>query len=238
MITGIFAYDGWNPPTIPKDIPVYLAKPGSDIGTTMNEGIDFLMDKCDNIIFFGPGCDPQGEAIHAHSETLSTHMYPLVTCGRVRHEADGWKDFREVGRAAQLKLFGANGTIIQNASVLLSGYGISVANFGMNRSAIDRMARFTRQYFDSDGPFPVIRDATLCGYGKVLSMCAWCARVTIFMLPDGYNSVIYSNPECNPYAGTCDGDTSREAIVRISTGMAERPPDLNFFDSVNDRPSA
>lgn len=240
MTTGIFAYDGFIDPDKYGEYKIYLANPlmpGDDLTYQLNAGVISLMDSgCDNIVFIGNGCVPQDAVIRSHATQLESHLYPLITCGRILHSDTHWKDFREVGKAKRLNLFNSTGTVIQNSSVLTSGYGISIANFAMNRAAIDRISRFSQMYFDSPGPLPRLKDAHPFGYGKVLSLCAWCARVTIFMLPSGGdNAVMYNARSCNPFASTsCDDDNSGYAIQHISEEMAKQPLGLDFFDSPRD----
>lgn len=239
MMTGIFAFDGTIDPAKYGDCKVYLANPimPAGIAYQLNAGILNLMkDGCDNIVFMGNHCTPQDDTVKSHVEQLENHLYPLVTCGRVLHSDDNWKDYRENGEAKRLGLFNRSGTIIQNSSILTSGYGISIANFGLNRAAIDRISRFSKLYFDSEGPLPVLPESRPFGYGKVLSLCAWCARVTIFMLPTGCsNAVMYHSRGCNPYASnSCDGDNSGDALKHINEEMAKQPLGLDFFDSPRD----
>jgi hypothetical protein len=239
MMTGIFAFDGTIDPTKYDDCKVYLANPIMPDGLAyqLNAGIMNLMKAgCDNIVFLGSHCAPQDDVISSHREQLEKHLYPLVTCGRVLHPDDNWKDFREVGWAKHLSLFTCNGTIVQNSAVLTSGYGISIANFGMNRAAIDRISRFSKAYFDGQGVIPLIKDTHPFGYGKLLSLCAWCARVTMYMLPTGVaNAVIYDAGGCNPYSSaSCDSDDLGEVLSGLSTKMAKQPLGLDFFDSSRD----
>ncbi len=240
MTTGIFAYDGFIDPDKYGEHKIYLANPlmpGNDLAYQLNAGVISLMDSgCDNIVFIGNGCVPQDASIRSHATQLESHLYPLITCGRILHSDTHWKDFREVGKAKRLNLFNSTGTVIQNSSVLTSGYGISIANFAMNRAAIDRISRFSQMYFDSPGPLPRLKDAHPFGYGKVLSLCAWCARVTIFMLPSGGdNAVMYNARGCNPFASnSCYDDNSGYAIQHISEEMAKHPLGLDFFDSSRD----
>ena len=193
-----------------------------------------LDDGCDNVIFLGKGCTAQHETVKGHLAHLEKHMYPLVTCGRILHRDSLWKDFRELGTGRHLNLFNGSGTIIQNPMVFTSGLGISVANFGMNRSAIDRIGRFTRMYFEGHGPFPEMDESfNLGGYGKVLSMCAWCSRVTVFMLPTGIlDAVVYDAEGGNPYNTGSDDGT--EVIGSLKEKMAKMPLGLDFFDSAQD----
>ena len=236
---GIFAFGSTFKSEEYGGYRVHVADPEDRGGlcAQLNAGIDDLMNAgCDGIVFIGAGCEVQADTVGSHAEQLSNHLYPLITCGRILHAANNWKDFREFGEARRLALFNRSGTIIQNSSVLTSGYGISIANFGMNRAAIDRIARFSRIYFDCEGPLPVIQDSHPYGYGKVLSLCAWCARVTMFMLPTGKsNAVVYRAEGCNPYSSrSCDGDNSDNAIAAMNKGLATRPLGLDFFDSPND----
>lgn len=240
MKTGIFAYDGFIDPKKYGDYQVFIANPAIPCGlaSQLNAGLaNFMEAGCDNAIFIGKNCAMQDDLIQSHVEHLENHLYPLITCGRVLHQESHWKDFREVGGAKRLNLFNPNGTIIQNSSVLTNGYGISIGNFGMNRAAIDRVSRFFQMYFDGSSPLPRLKDAQAFGYGKVLSLCAWCARVTIFMLPTGKNNaVIYAVDGCNPYSShSCDADNSSDTIEKIGKEMAKRPLDLDFFDSTCDR---
>lgn len=240
MTTGIFAYDGFIDPSRYDGYKIYLANPlvsGDDNAYQLNTGIINLMDSgCDNIVFMGNGCTPQDATIQSHVEQLESHLYPLITCGRILHSDTHWKDYREVGAAKRLNLFNANGSIIQNSSVLTNGYGVSIGNFAMNRAAIDRMNRFTQLYCVSSAPLPKLSVVHPFGYGKVLSLCAWCARVTIFMLPAGCNNaVVYQMRGCNPYASdSCDGDDSGDVLKHINEKMSKQPLGLDFFDSVRD----
>lgn len=239
MMTGIFAYDGFIDPAKYAGYKIFIANPlmPEDLAQQLNAGVISLMDSgCDNIVFLGNGCTPQDATIQSHVEQLESHLYPLITGGRILHSDTHWKDYREVGAAKRLNLFNTNGTIIQNSSVLTNGYGISVGNFAMNRAAIDRMNRFTQLYFDYPGPLPRLDNSRAFGYGKVLSLCAWCARVTIFMLPTGCNNaVLYHSRGCNPYASnSCDGDDSGDALKHINEEMAKQPLGLDFFDSPRD----
>ena len=222
MTTGIFAYDGFIDPAKYDGYKIFIIS---------------LMDSgCDNIVFLGNGCTPQDATIQSHVEQLESHLYPLITCGRILHSDTHWKDYREVGATKRLNLFNTNGTIIQNSSILTNGCGVSTGNFAMNRAAIDRMNRFTQLYFDYPGPLPRLDNSRPFGYGKVLSLCAWCARVTIFMLPTGCNNaVMYHSRGCNPYASnSCDGDDSGDALKHINEEMAKQPLGLDFFDSPHD----
>ena len=239
MTTGIFAYDGFIDSAKYDGYKIFIANPlmPGDLAQQLNAGIISLMDSgCDNIVFLGNGCTPQDATIQSHVEQLETHLFPLITCGRILHSDTHWKDYREVGAAKRLNLFNTNGTIIQNSSVLTNGYGVSVGNFAMNRAAIDRMNRFVQLYFDYPGPLPRLDNSRAFGYGKVLSLCAWCARVTIFMLPTGCNNaVMYNSRGCNPYASnSCDGDDSGDALKHINEEMAKQPLGLDFFDSPRD----
>lgn len=239
MTTGIFAYDGFIDPSKYDGYKIFIANPlmPVDLAQQLNAGVVSLMDSgCDNIVFLGNGCTPQDATIQSHVEQLERHLYPLITCGRILHSDTHWKDYREVGAAKRLSLFNVKGTIVQNSSVLTNGYGVSVGNFAMNRAAIDRMNRFTQLYFDCPGPLPRLENSRPFGYGKVLSLCAWCARVTIFMLPTGCNNaVMYNSRGCNPYASnSCDGDDSGDALRRINEEMAKQPLGLDFFDSARD----
>ena len=240
MTTGIFAYDGFIDPSKYGGYKIYMANPlmpGDDLAYQLNAGVINLMDSgCDNIVFLGNGCTPQDATIQSHVEQLESHLYPLITCGRILHSDTHWKDFREVGAAKRLNLFNTNGTIIQNSSVLTNGYGVSIGNFAMNRAAIDRMNRFAQLYFETPGPLPRLDNSRPFGYGKVLSLCAWCARATIFMLPTGCNNaVMYHSRGCNPYASnSCDGDDSGDALKHINEEMAKQPLGLDFFDSPRD----
>lgn len=239
MTTGIFAFDGTIEPARYSDCKVYLANPIMPAGLAyqLNAGILNLMKGgCDNIVFMGNHCTPQDDTVKSHIGQLESHLYPLVTCGRVLHFDNNWKDYRENGEANRLGLFNRVGTIIQNSSILTSGYGISIANFGMNRAAIDRISRFSKLYFDSEGPLPVLPDSRPFGYGKVLSLCAWCARVIIFMLPTGRNNaVVYNADGHNPFSRKSDeGDDSDDALKRMGAEMAKQPLGLDFFDSPKD----
>jgi hypothetical protein len=239
MTTGIFAYDGFIDPAKYDGYKIFIANPlmPGDLAQQLNAGIINLMDSgCDNIVFLGNGCTPQDATIQSHVEQLETHLFPLITCGRILHSDTHWKDYREVGAAKRLNLFNTSGTIIQNSSVLTNGYGVSIGNFAMNRAAIDRMNRFAQLYFDYPGPLPRLDNSRAFGYSKVLSLCAWCARVTIFMLPTGCNNaVMYHSRGCNPYASnSCDGDDSGDALKHINEEMAKQPLGLDFFDSPRD----
>ena len=239
MMTGVFTFDGLFKSE--RDAcKVYLADPMSHetLGCILNKAVQMLTDDgCDNVIFMGRGCHAQKDLVAGHLEHLEKHLYPLITCGRVLHKDSQWKDFREIGPAKRLNLFNTSGAIIQNSSVLTSGFGISLANFGMNRAALDRLCRFTQMYYDQPGPFPDMgEERHPYGYGKVLSLCAWCARVTMFMLPAGHlNAVIYGPEGCNPYSDCqCGSDTSPEDLSSIKEKMAKKPLDLDFFDSSRD----
>lgn len=240
MKTGIFTYDANLNPDIPGEYKIYLATDplgNGDLGTMLNEAVRMLVDDgCENVIFIGRGCIAQQDTVKDHLEQLENHLYPLVTCGRVLHRDEDWKDYRELGAARRLNLFNKNGCIIQNASVLTSGYGISLANFGMNRAALDRLNRFTQMYYEHPGPFPVMNSTQPYGYGKVLSLCAWCARVTLFMLPTArLNAVRYDLDGCNPYSVFgCGSESGTEQLSAIHEKMAKKPLDLNFFDSAKD----
>jgi len=239
MMTGIFAFDGTIDPSRYEGCKVYLANPimSAGIAAQLNAGIlNLLKLGCDNIVFAGNHCVMQDDTVASHAEQLGNHLYPLVTCGRVLHSDDIWKDFREIGDAKRLNLFNRTGTIIQNSTVLTSGYGISIANFGMNRAAIDRLSRFTKIYFDCEGPLPILPSSHPFGYGKVLSLCAWCARVVLFMLPTGCNNAVVYNAEgCNPFSSnSCDGDDSKGILARMSDDMNKQPLGLDFFDSPRD----
>ena len=239
MTTGIFAFDGTIDPAKYGDCKVYLANPivPAGLAVQLNAGIlNLLKDGCDNIVFMGSHCTPQDDTVKSHVEQLGNHLYPLVTCGRVLHSDDNWKDYRENGEAKRLGLFNRSGTIIQNSSILTSGYGISIANFGLNRAAIDRISRFSKLYFDGEGPLPVLQDSRPFGYGKVLSLCAWCARVTIYMLPTGRNNaVVYNASGCNPFSpNPGERDDSVDALKRMGAEMSKQPLDLDFFDSPKD----
>lgn len=239
MMTGIFAFDGTIDPSRYEGCEVYLANPimPGGIATQLNAGILNLLEHgCDNIVFAGHHCVMQDDTVSDHVEQLANHLYPLVTCGRILHVDDRWKDFREGGNARSLNLFNRSGTLIQNSSVLTSGNGISIANFGMNRAAIDRIARFTKLYFECDGPLPVLPSSRAFGYGKVLSLCAWCARVAIFMLPTGRNNaVVYNTTGCNPFSSnSCEEDDSGDVLKQINDGMTKQPIGLDFFDSPRD----
>ena len=159
MTIGIFAFDGTIDPAKYSDCKVYIANPIMPAGLAyqLNAGSLNLMNAgCDSIVFMGNHCTPQDDTVKSHIEQLESHLYPLVTCGRVFHPDNNWKDYRETGEAKRLGLFNRAGTIIQNSSILTSGYGISVANFGMNRAAFDRISRFSKMYFNSEGPLPVL----------------------------------------------------------------------------------
>lgn len=239
MTTGIFAFDGTIDPAKYSDCKVYIANPIMSAGLAyqLNAGILNLMNAgCDSIVFMGNHCTPQDDTVKSHIEQLESHRYPLVTCGRVLHPDNNWKDYRETGEARRLGLFNRAGTIIQNSSILTSGYGISVANFGMNRAAFDRISRFSKMYFNSEGPLPVLPESRPFGYGKVLSLCAWCARVAIYMLPTGRNNaVVYNADGCNPFsANSGEGDGSGDVLKRMSAEMSKQPLDLDFFDSPKD----
>lgn len=239
MTTGIFAFDGTIDPAKYSDCKVYIANPIMPAGVAyqLNAGILNLMNAgCDSIVFMGNHCTPQDGTVKSHVGQLESHLYPLVTCGRVLHPDNNWKDYRDNGEARRLGLFNRAGTIIQNSSILTSGYGISVANFGMNRAAIDRISRFSKLYFDSEGPLPVLPDSRPFGYGKVLSLCAWCARVTIYMLPTGRNNaVVYNADGHNPFSlNSGEGDDSDDALKRMAAEMAKQPLGLDFFDSPKD----
>lgn len=239
MTTGIFAYDGFIDPSKYDGYKIFRANPlmPGDLAQQLNAGIISLMNSgCDNIVFMGNGCTMQDATVQSHVEQLESHLYPLITCGRILHSDTHWKDYREVGAAKRLNLFNTNGTIIQNSSVLTNGYGVSIGNFAMNRAAIDRMNRFAQLYFDYPGPLPRLDNSRPFGYGKVLSLCAWCARVTIFMLPTGRNNaVVYNSQGCNPYASnSCDGDDSGDTLKHINEEMAKQPLGLDFFDSARD----
>ena len=239
MTTGIFAFDGTIDPAKYSDCKVYIANPIMPAGLAyqLNAGILNLMNAgCDSIVFMGNHCTPQDDTVKSHIEQLESHLYPLVTCGRVLHPDNNWKDYRETGEAKRLGLFNRAGTIIQNSSILTSGYGISVANFGMNRAAFDRISRFSKMYFNSEGPLPVLPESRPFGYGKVLSLCAWCARVTIYMLPTGRNNaVVYNADGRNPFSRESDeGDDSGDALKRMGAEMAKQPLGLDFFDSPKD----
>lgn len=239
MTTGIFAFDGTIDPAKYSDCKVYIANPIMPAGLAyqLNAGILNLMNAgCDSIVFMGNHCTPQDDTVKSHIEQLESHRYPLVTCGRVLHPDNNWKDYRETGEARRLGLFNRAGTIIQNSFILTSGYGISIANFGMNRAAIDRISRFSKLYFDSEGPVPVLSESRPFGYGKVLSLCAWCARVTIFMLPTGRNNAVVYNAEGrNPFSpNSGEGDDSDDALKRMGAEMAKQPLGLDFFDSPKD----
>lgn len=240
MMTGIFTFDPKLVPGITGDHKVYLATElsGESNGSMMNTAIRTLVDEgCDNVIFIGRGCTAQKDLVKDHIAHLENHLYPLITCGRVLHKDTQWKDFRELGAARRLNLFNTNGTIIQNASILTSGYGVSISNFGMNRAAIDRLDRFVQMYYEHRGPFPDMNDSGHpFGYGKVLSLCAWCSRVTMYMLPTGrLNAAIYEKDGCNPYSDNgCDSDVAPELLSEINEKMAKKPLDLDFFDSVKD----
>jgi hypothetical protein len=239
MTIGIFAFDGTIDPAKYSDCKVYIANPIMPAGLAyqLNAGILNLMNAgCDSIVFMGNHCTPQDDTVKSHIEQLESHLYPLVTCGRVLHPDNNWKDYREAGEAKRLGLFNRAGTIIQNSSILTSGYGISIANFGMNRAAIDRISRFSKMYFDSEGPVPVLLESRPFGYGKVLSLCAWCARVTIFMLPTGRNNaVVYNADGHNPFsANSGEADDSDDALKRMGAEMAKQPLGLDFFDSPKD----
>lgn len=239
MTTGIFAFDGTIDPAKYSDCKVYIANPIMPAGVAyqLNAGIMNLMNAgCDSIVFMGNHCMPQDDTVESHVGQLESHLYPLATSGRVLHPDNNWKDYRETGEANRLGLFNRAGTIIQNSSILTSGYGISVANFGMNRSAIDRISRFSKLYFDSEGPLPVLPDSRPFGYGKVLSLCAWCARVTIYMLPTGRNNaVVYNADGSNPFSpNSGEGDDSDDALKRMGAEMAKQPLGLDFFDSPKD----
>lgn len=239
MTTGIFAFDGTIDPAKYSDCKVYIANPIMPDGLAyqLNAGILNLMNAgCDNIVLMGNHCTPQDGTVKSHVGQLESHLYPLVTCGRVLHPDNNWKDYRDNGEARRLGLFNRAGTIIQNSSILTSGYGISVANFGMNRAAIDRISRFSKLYFDSEGPLPVLPDSRPFGYGKVLSLCAWCARVTIYMLPTGRNNaVVYNADGHNPFSlNSGEGDDSDDALKRMAAEMAKQPLGLDFFDSPKD----
>jgi len=236
MMTGIFSYDE---SIDPGNCTVYLADRTAtdDAGKSLNKGIRSLIDSgCDNIVVIGRGCKAQLDTVSDHMTHLERHRYPLITCGRILHRNEHWKDFRELGSGRHLNLFGPNGTIVQNSAVLTSGYGISVANFGLNRAAIDRLNRFTQLYFDNPGPFPELSGEQPYGYGKVLSLCAWCARVTMFMLPGGKNNaVLYESEGDNPYSvfsgHAYSGNTE---IALMNEKLDKNPLDLDFFDSAND----
>ena len=238
MTTGIFAFDGTIDPAKYSDCKVYIANPIMPAGLAyqLNAGILNLMNAgCDSIVFMGNHCTPQDDTVKSHIEQLESHLYPLVTCGRVLHPDNNWKDYRETGEARRLGLFNRAGTIIQNSFILTSGYGISVANFGMNRAAFDRISRFSKMYFNSEGPLPVLPESRPFGYGKVLSLCAWCARVTIYMLPTGRNNaVVYNADGCNPFSANSDEDDSGDALKHINEEMAKQPLGLDFFDSPRD----
>ena len=239
MTTGIFAFDGTIDPAKYSDCKVYLANPIMPAGVAyqLNAGILNLMNAgCDSIVFMGNHCTPQDDTVKSHIGQLESHLYPLVTCGRVLHPDNNWKDYREAGEARRLGLFNRAGTIIQNSSILTSGYGISIANFGMNRAAIDRISRFSKLYFDSEGPLPVLPESRPFGYGKVLSLCAWCARVTIYMLPTGRNNaVVYNAGGRNPFSHESgEDDDSDDALKRMGAEMAKQPLGLDFFDSPKD----
>jgi len=238
MTTGIFAFDGTIAPAKYSDCKVYIANPIMPAGLAyqLNAGILNLMNAgCDSIVFMGNHCMPQDDTVKSHIEQLESHRYPLVTCGRVLHPDNNWKDYRETGEARRLGLFNRAGTIIQNSSILTSGYGISVANFGMNRAAFDRISRFSKMYFNSEGPVPVLPESRPFGYGKVLSLCAWCARVTIYMLPTGRNNaVVYNADGCNPFSANSGEDDSGDALKRMGAEMAKQPLGLDFFDSPKD----
>jgi len=240
MKTGVFTYDEKTATDLVGEYSVYLADsvPGDELASIMNSGTAKLMDDgCEQVVFIGRGCTAQKDMVTDHAEQLGKHLYPLITCGRILHEAEHWLDYREMGPARRLNLFNAGGSIIQNPSVLTSGYGISVANFGMNRAAIDRLNRFTRMYYEHPGPFPVTESRRPYGYGKVLSLCAWCSRITMFMLPTGrLNAVVHETGECNPYSENgCDADASSAELNDMNKKMAKKPLDLDFFDSVHDR---
>jgi len=230
---GVFAYEGSASEGLAAKYKVFAASPlRGDWTAQMAEGTARLLDSgCDCIVFIGKDCRPQPDLVDSHSVCLAAHRYPLVTCGRILHPDSRWKDFREVGKPSHLKLFNSRGLIIQNPSVLSGGYGISVANFGFNRAAADRLARFTRMYLDEDGPLPSIDRIAPSGYGKVLSICAWCARATVFMLPTGKDdAAVYGGSGPNPYSPV-DLDNSEGVISLISKRTAEQPPGLDFFDS-------
>lgn len=243
MKTGIFAYDGYIDPIINLtelgDYKIFNANPimPGGLASQLCAGVISLMGSgCDNIVFLGNGCTPQDATIQSHVEQLENHLYPLITCGRILDRDNHWKDFRELGPAKRMNLFNPNGTIILNSSMLTQGFGISIANFGMNRAAIDRINRFSQMYFELPGPLPRIDDARPFGYGKVLSLCAWCARVTMFMLPTGKNNaVIYDAAKCNPYLdNNCDGDRISDTISKMSEKINKHPLNLDFFDSPRD----
>ena len=202
---------------------------------SMNIAVDELMNAgCDGLVFIGDNCHPQKGTIDIHRELLGRHLYPLITSGRILDESLGWHDYRETGTAAKLNLFNKSGTSINNASILTSGYGISVGHFGINRAAIDRITRISDLYFGDHTLFPKMDYMSTFGIGKVLSLCAWCAKVTIHMLPVGQNAVIYKGGHPNPY--TTDGLVSHtdEVVSDLNKGITKKPLGLDFFDSPAD----
>ena len=199
---------------------------------SMNNAVIELMEAgCDGLLFFGENCQPQKDTISIHRDLLGKHLYPLITSGRILDENLGWHDYREVGKAAKLKLFNNAGTSINNASVLTSGYGISIGHFGLNRAAIDRLMRMSDLYFGDHTLFPKMDYMSTFGIGKVLSLCAWCAKVTIHMLPVGHNAIIYKGTQPNPY--TTDGSVKHtdEVVSDLNKGITKKPLGLDFFDS-------
>jgi hypothetical protein len=201
----------------------------------INTAVSNLMNAdCDGILFLGKGCTPQADTIRTHKEILGRHAFPLITCGRILDKDAGWKDYRQVGAAAKLKLFNSTGTTIQNSAILTAGYGISLGHVGMNRAAVDRLTRMTEMYFNSPTLFPKINNPTSFGLGKMLSLSAWCARVMIHMLPTGQNAVVYNGKSPNPYAKLETDDSSEQAVSDLGSRMKTDPPGLDFFDSASD----
>lgn len=239
MMVGILCSESQSETAAKSGYTVHAIDYSLDGGVAgqLNDGLRRLLNAgCDGIIVIGNDCRLQPGTIGEHVRHLSAHRFPLVTCGRVLHADSNWKDFREVGQPGRLHLFTAAGSIIQNPSVLMSGYGISLGNFGINRSALGRMDRFTRRYLGGPGPLPVPERTCLFGYGKLLSMCAWCSRVTIFMLPTGKdNAAVYAEDGHNLYSAGMGGhDDSDGDISRMGEEMAKHPLDLDFFDLPQD----
>lgn len=166
-------------------------------------------------IFIDDQSIPQSNLVSSHDWLKCST--PLITIGRL-----GTKDTRWVDRRERDGIFGS----MVNSSDMVKNYDCMVpSNFGMNGKAITILRRIMTRYFGTDRVFDPAFDGNDGGADRFLSYVAWAARVGMYFIPIGQNSVMRQSAVVNTNQQTLETEigklTKKLACDRLQPTMFE-----------------